>query len=169
MLPIVGIVGWHNSGKTTFAVRLVKALKQRGLCVAYVKHSRRGFALDHPGTDTWLLREAGTDLVVISSPDALGWMEKPQAELTLDEIIARVPPRVDLVIVEGFKTQPIPKIEVFRSQTSTEPIAPVEELLAIVSDGELDPRPVPQVRPDDVDEVLAILAGEGLIPAVGGC
>ncbi len=130
MPNVLSIVGWHNAGKTTLCVRLVEALKARGLRVAVIKHSVAGFEMDRPGTDTSKFAEAGADVVVISSRTGLAWLERPTSELSLDEILARVPADIDLVIVEGFKREPTRKIEVIRAEMGTEPIARPQELLA---------------------------------------
>ncbi len=165
MPSVLSIVGWHNAGKTTLCVRLVEALKARGLRVAVIKHSVAGFEMDRPGTDTSKFAEAGADVVIISSRTGLAWIERPPAELSLDEIIARIPPDIDLVIVEGFKREPTRKIEVIRTEMGTEPIARPGELLAIVSDGAAlnDQRPAPRFGTGDIDGLVALLVEQGLI------
>ncbi len=167
MPTALSIVGWHNSGKTTLCVRLVEALKGRGLAVAVIKHSMAGFEIDRPGTDTYRFAEAGADVVAIASRTALAWIERCPAEPSLSELIARLPQGISVVIAEGFKREPLPKIEVLRAETGVEPIARTEELLAIVSDDVQDPRPVPRIATDDIAGLIALLEERGLVPRQG--
>ncbi len=132
--PIVSIIGWHNSGKTTVATALVRCFRARGLRVAVIKHSREDVDLDRPGTDTSLLSEAGADLVAISSQGRLALLEKPPSEVPLQEIVARLPGYIDLVITEGYKREPTPKVEVIRPGYGHGRIHTPGELLAVVSD-----------------------------------
>lgn len=164
MPTALSFVGWHNSGKTTLCVRLVEALKRRGVAVALVKHATAGFQMDHPGTDTHRFAEAGADVVAIASRTALAWIERRAQEPTLSEIIGRLPAHIELVIAEGFKRERLPKIEVVRAETGTEPIAREGELLAIVSDDVADPRPAPRFATDDIEGLLALLEAQGLLP-----
>jgi molybdopterin-guanine dinucleotide biosynthesis adapter protein len=169
MPSVLSIVGWHNAGKTTLCVRLVEALKARGLRVAVLKHSVAGFEMDRPGTDTTKFAEAGADLVVISSPTGLAWLERPPTELSLEEILLRMPPDIDLVVVEGFKREPTLKIEVIRAETGSEPIARPEDLLAIVSDDEdFGERGAPRFATGDVDGLVALLERRGIVPRATG-
>ena len=87
---IISVVGWHNSGKTTFIERLVPALKARGLRVAVIKHSGGGFELDHPGTDTWRFQQAGSDVVAIVGREGFAYVERRQSGLDLEELVARL-------------------------------------------------------------------------------
>ncbi len=164
MPKALSIVGWHNSGKTTLCVRLVEALKRRGLAVAVIKHSIAGFQIDRPGTDTYRFAEAGADVVAIASRTGLAWIERRTQEPPLAELMAQLPESIALVIVEGYKREPLPKIEVMRAETGVEPIARLEELLAIVSDDLVDPRPVPSFRSDDIEGLVSLLEQRSLLP-----
>lgn len=164
MIPIISVVGWHNSGKTTFLEGLIPELKRRGLRVAVIKHARGGFEIDQPGTDTWRLAEAGADLVVISGESGLASIERRQSELPLEEIVSRLPPQIDLVITEGYKGASAPKIEVMRSDTGAGPIAPPDELLAIVTDGDLPNEGAPPAFcPTDVMALADYLQAQGFL------
>lgn len=167
MRRLFSIVGWHNAGKTTLAEGLVREFRRRGARVAVIKHSREGFDIDHPGTDTWRLAEAGSDVVVISSKNAVAWLERPRQELRLEQLVARLEPDIDVVIAEGFKYESVPKIEVLRLATGTEPIASLEELLAIVTDDVTDPRPAPKFGFQDYANLVDYLASRGYGPSVG--
>lgn len=141
MPPIVSVVGRSDSGKTTFLEKLIPALKSLGIRVAVVKHDSHGFEMDRPGKDTWRLRQAGADAVMISAPNQMALIRSGmEREASLDELAALVGNQVDLVLTEGYKSGDKPKIEVSRQEISGgELLCSKEELLAVVADG---PRPV---------------------------
>jgi len=133
-VPVVSVVGWHNAGKTTFVEGLLAELKRRGLRVAIIKHSRGDFEIDRPGSDTWRYGLAGSDVVAISGRSRLALIERRAEELSLAEVVARLPEDIDLVITEGYKRAPTPKIEVIRTGANEGRVAVCGELLALVSD-----------------------------------
>ncbi len=116
MVPIVAFIGWHNSGKTTLAVRVVKHLKEHGYQVAVIKSSKEtGITFDHVDTDTARYRTAGADAVTFIAPDQMIMMTAPPA-MPLVTLVQRFFSHVDIVIAEGFKDEPhIAKIEVTRA------------------------------------------------------
>src|SRR5665213_2593661 len=113
--PVFGFAGWSGSGKTTLIEKLLPILTGRGLRVSTLKHAHKDFDFDRPGKDSWRHRQAGAAEVMVSSPKrwALIHEMRGPAELTMADLLARMG-AVDLVIVEGFKRDPIPKIEVHR-------------------------------------------------------
>ena len=119
--PVIGVAGWKNSGKTTLTVRLVEEFVRRGLKVSTIKHAHHAFQIDDADTDSARHRRAGAGEVAIVSP--LRWAFV--AELTgapepaLPDVIARLSP-CDLIIVEGYKSAPIPKLEVRRKGSSSQ-------------------------------------------------
>lgn len=131
---VISVVGWHNSGKTTFIERLVAALKARGLKLAVIKHSGGQFDLDQPGTDTWRFSQSGSDVVAIAGHDRLAILERCAAEPSLADLLARLPEDIDLVITEGFKRESTPKFEVIRHEIGGKRIAGDDTLLALVID-----------------------------------
>lgn len=133
MIPVLSVVGFSNSGKTTLVEKLVSELKKRGFRVAVIKHHHGDFEVDRPGKDTWRHAQAGADVVVMAAPGKVAMIEKIHEERSLDEITAMIR-GVDLIITEGYKKEHKPKIEVFRSAVHKTIISPVEELLAIASD-----------------------------------
>ena len=138
MTPIVSIMGRSQSGKTTLIEQLIPEFIRRGYRVATIKHHRGNFEIDHEGKDSWRHKEAGAQTVVISSPHKVALMEDVSRELTLDELAARFIRGADIIIAEGFKRGKHPKVEVFRREIYTHPVAPeLENLIAIVSDGPL--------------------------------
>lgn len=134
MIPAFSVVGKSNSGKTTLIEKLVAELKRRGHRVATIKHDVHGFEIDHEGKDTWRHRQAGADVVVIASPDKMATIETLPGELPLEEILARIR-GVDLIITEGYKRGPLPKLEVFQSKRSRDLLCQGDPLLfAVASD-----------------------------------
>lgn len=132
---IVCFVGKKNSGKTTFLEKLVSELTSRGLKIAYIKHDVHGFRMDHEGTDTWRIANAGARSVIISSPTRLASLERTAHDTTLEELMERVDDSTDLIIAEGYKgTALVDKLEVSRSGRSDSLACPEEDLLAVVSD-----------------------------------
>ena len=118
MIPIVSVVGKSNAGKTTLLEKLIPELKRRGYRVATVKHDAHSFEMDEPGKDTWRHRQAGADVVVISSKDKMAMIRRVDEELSLLEIADTIT-GVDIILTEGFKRGPAPKIEVSRRILST--------------------------------------------------
>jgi molybdopterin-guanine dinucleotide biosynthesis protein B len=132
---VFGITGWKNSGKTRLVAGLVSELTNRGLTVSTIKHAHHGFDVDKPGTDSFAHREAGAKEVALVS--GIRWVLmhelREEKEPTLDETLARLQP-CDLVIIEGFKTYPHPKIEATRSETKRDqPIWPNDKTIVAVA------------------------------------
>lgn len=117
-LPILGFCAYSGTGKTTLLTRLIPLLKARGLRVGVVKHAHHSFEVDHAGKDSFKLRESGADQMLVASRNRIAWIrETPQRgrEPTLSDILDSLEPGcLDLVLVEGFKRAPIPKIELHR-------------------------------------------------------
>lgn len=113
--PTFGITGHSGMGKTTLLERLVPALTARGLVVSLVKHSHKAIEIDRPGKDSYRLREAGCTEVVLLGDDRWALMHELRGapEPTLAELLGRLRP-CDLVLVEGFKQDDFPKLEVWR-------------------------------------------------------
>ena len=116
-LPLLGIAAWSGTGKTTLLERLLPRLAERGLHTAVIKHAHHAFDVDQPGKDSHRLRQAGASPMLIASQARLAlMMETPdQQEADLAQLIAMVrPQRPDLVLVEGFKAWPLPKLALHR-------------------------------------------------------
>lgn len=137
MVPLVSIVGKSGVGKTTLLEKLVRELKARGYRVAVVKHHAHATSLDIPGKDSWRIAEAGADSIIVASPKEVARFERVEGERTLAELAARVQD-VDLILTEGFRREPAPKIEVVRRALSVDLVAPADELIAVVSDQSLE-------------------------------
>jgi molybdopterin-guanine dinucleotide biosynthesis protein B len=157
MIPIVSIVGRSNTGKTTLIEKLIPELKRRGYRVATIKHNIHGFDIDHEGKDSWRHKMAGALMTVIASPQRVAVIEDVTRDYELEELRDQYIRNVDIVISEGFKANPHPKIEVVRAELSHEPICTKEDnLIAVVSDRPLD-RGVPCVDIDDVRSLVDLI------------
>jgi molybdopterin-guanine dinucleotide biosynthesis adapter protein len=121
-LKILGIVGWSGSGKTTLIEAVLPLLRARRLTVSTVKHTHHGFDMDRPGKDTYRHREAGAHEVLVASSQRWALLhELAGPEPPLPELLARMQP-VDVMLVEGFKSHPFPKLEVYRPALRKPPI-----------------------------------------------
>jgi molybdopterin-guanine dinucleotide biosynthesis protein B len=143
-MKVYGVIGWKNAGKTGLMERLVAEITARGFSVSTVKHVHHDVDLDQPGKDTFRHRAAGAREVVLASARRHAILtEHAGPEPELGAILARLAP-VDLVLVEGYKRDPHPKIEVFRQETGQALIQPGDPLVrAIATDTTLPPQPVP--------------------------
>jgi len=164
--PVFGITGWKNSGKTTLTERLVAHLVGHGLRISTVKHAHHEFDIDQPATDSFRHREAGASEVAIVSGRRFAIMHelRGEAEPALTEILARLAP-CDLVLIEGYKRENHPKIEVRRRNSrSAERLAPKDPtILAVAADTPQEAESLPVFDLDDVAAIAAfILAATGL-------
>ncbi|MGP3697840.1 molybdopterin-guanine dinucleotide biosynthesis protein B [Rhodobacter sp. NSM] len=163
-MRVYGIIGWKDAGKTGLVERLVAAVAARGFTVSTVKHSHHDVDLDRPGTDSHRHRTAGATEVVLAGPRRLTFMQEHHGEAPrLATILDRMAP-VDLVLVEGGKSEPHPKIEVFRQTNGKELIQPGDPWVrAVASDVALS-LSVPVLDLDDAEAVADfILADTGLV------
>lgn len=135
--PLFGVVGWKNSGKTTLMARLIGELAGRGYAVSVIKHAHESFEIDQPGRDSFKLRQAGACQVALSSPKRFALMRElgVAPEMSFGEVLAYAGP-CDLVLVEGFKREAFPKIEIRREgAASREPLhGTFPEIVAVASD-----------------------------------
>ncbi|TET47713.1 molybdopterin-guanine dinucleotide biosynthesis protein B [candidate division TA06 bacterium] len=132
-VPVFAIVGRSGSGKTKFIESLIPELRSRGLRVAYVKHCHKGFSLNHREKDSGRVSEAGAEVVVLVSPERTATIERRGN--TLSELVKELASKADIVVAEGFKAEPIQKIEVFRSELGGPLVCGSDpDLLAVISD-----------------------------------
>jgi molybdopterin-guanine dinucleotide biosynthesis adapter protein len=141
---ILGLAGWSGSGKTTLLTALVPLLVARGLTVSTIKHAHHQFDIDRPGKDSWRHRQAGAREVMVASARRWALMHELRgaAEPALDELAARMGP-VDLVLVEGFKHHPHPKIEVHRPALGKPLLYPEDPHVVAIACDEPLAAPVP--------------------------
>ncbi|RNE91046.1 MULTISPECIES: molybdopterin-guanine dinucleotide biosynthesis protein B [unclassified Marichromatium] len=169
--PVLGFVAPSGSGKTTLLCRLLPLLRARGLRVGCLKHAHHRFDVDHPGKDSFELRAAGAEQVLVASRRRWALMvETPEADADpdLDTLLARLDPSgLDLVLVEGFKHADYAKIEVHRSALGLAPLYPEDPaIIAVASDRPSLTAPAPpRLALDDPEAiagfVLEWLAGLG--------
>lgn len=136
MKRVFGIAGWSGSGKTTLLRALIPALRERGVTVSTIKHAHHDFDIDRPGKDSYLHRTAGAHEVMISSGHRFALMHELRnaPEPTLGALVDRLAP-VDIILVEGFKFDPVPKLEVHRPSLGKPPIWPGEpHIVAVATD-----------------------------------
>ena len=136
-MKLYGVTGWKNSGKTHLMERLVTEITGRGLTVSTIKHAHHSAETDREGTDSYRHRVAGAQEVILASPTRWALMHELRgaAEPSLDELVDRLGP-VDLVLVEGYKSAPHPKIEAHRTATGKGLIAKDNPTIrAVASDG----------------------------------
>jgi molybdopterin-guanine dinucleotide biosynthesis adapter protein len=160
-MRVIGIAGWSGAGKTTLLTRVIPRLTGRGLRVSTIKHAHHAFDIDQPGKDSHTHRTAGATEVLISSANRFALMHELRGapELALGALLAKLSP-VDLVLIEGFKREAHPKLEVYRASVGKPPLHPDDpNIVAVASDGPLQAR-VPVVSLDDVDAVADILAAK---------
>ena len=145
-MQLLGITGWSGSGKTTLLTALIPLLAARGRGVSTVKHAHHDFDLDQPGKDSWRHRAAGAHEVMIATSRRWALLhENPGEEPDLAELLARLAP-VDLVLIEGFKASPHPKIEVHRPSLGKPPIwTGRPDIVAVAADVALQHCEVPQL------------------------
>jgi molybdopterin-guanine dinucleotide biosynthesis protein B len=158
-MRIIGLAGWSGSGKTTLLTKIIPRLIARGLAVSTVKHAHHGFDVDQPGKDSHSHRMAGATEVVVGSAARWALMHELRgtAEPTLGELLAKLAP-VDLVIVEGYKREPHPKLEVYRAVVRKPLLQPEDpQIVAIASDQSLPQAKVPVVGLDDAEAIVDIL------------
>lgn len=152
-IPAFSFVAFSNTGKTTLLEKLVPELKRRGLRVAVVKHDAHEFEIDHKGKDSWRMTQAGADVTAVASATKAVVMEnrfKP-----IDELLGMIRD-VDVILTEGYKHGPWPKIALQRRENGKPLPLPPEECLAIVSDMPVETA-TPVLGLDDIEKLADII------------
>ena len=156
---VIGLAGWSGSGKTTLLTKLIPLLASRGQRLATIKHAHHAFDVDQPGKDSYEHRKSGAGEVIISS--ARRWVQMHELsgtpEATLSQLLRRLSP-CDLVLVEGFKRNNHPKLEVFRSEVGKPPLYPDDTcIVAVASDRSFPDARVPVIDLDDIPRIADIV------------
>jgi molybdopterin-guanine dinucleotide biosynthesis protein B len=160
-MRIFGLAGWSGSGKTTLMAALIPELVSRGITVSTLKHAHHAFDVDKPGKDSWRHRQAGAQEVMISSENRWALMHELRGapEPAFEELVRRMSP-VDLLLVEGFKRHPHPKIEVYRRSLGKPLLHPEDpSVVAIASDEMLPGLTLPWLPLSDAGAVAAFILG----------
>ena len=140
-IPYVSFSAKSGTGKTTYLEKLVACLKEKGLRIALIKHDAHGFELDQPGKDSYRLREAGVDTMILSGPDQTVQISRHTAgEPSLKQLLSSIQ-GVDLILIEGYKFGAQPKIQLLRKGYSETPVGNQENTIAYVADFPYDPVP----------------------------
>jgi molybdopterin-guanine dinucleotide biosynthesis adapter protein len=166
-MRIIGIAGWSGAGKTTLILKLLPLLTAQGLRVSTLKHAHHMFDVDQPGKDSHSHRMAGATEVLIASANRFAIMHElrgapePPLEVLLGKLSA-----VDLVLIEGFKRAPHPKLEVFRAANGKPPLHTADPaVVAIASDVPFPTAPCPVLPLDDVAGIAAACLGAAVAPS----
>ncbi|MES2749797.1 MAG: molybdopterin-guanine dinucleotide biosynthesis protein B [Pseudomonadota bacterium] len=157
-MKVIGLSGWSGAGKTTLLARLIPHLIAEGLRVSTMKHAHHSFDVDVPGKDSWLHRQAGATEVLISSGRRWALMHELRGapEPPLAELLAKMS-RVDLLIVEGFKADPHPKIEVHRAENGKPLMFPKDPtIVGVATDVAVDTT-LPVAHLDDIEAVARMM------------
>ncbi|KJS10458.1 MAG: hypothetical protein JL56_12570 [Desulfotomaculum sp. BICA1-6] len=161
-VPVISVVGWANSGKTTFLEKLVTELKQRGCRVGIIKHHRGTFEIDKPGKDTWRMARAGAVCTAIAGPGKVGLVLETEADMRPEEIAALMP-GMDIIITEGYKQERLPQIEVCRAGCKEERSAARDgQLVAVVGEKLYRSVGIPCFNIDDASGVADFIAANYL-------
>ena len=157
-MKVIGFAGWSGSGKTTLLEQVIGLLEARGLAVSLIKHAHHEFDVDYPGKDSYRHRHAGCREVLITSANRWAVMHelRGRAELSLNEALAQLSP-CDLVLVEGFKHAPIPKIEIYRPEIGKPQLFPDDpHIIAVASNGGVETK-LPQLDLSNPAEIASFI------------
>jgi molybdopterin-guanine dinucleotide biosynthesis protein B len=158
-MRIIGLAGWSGSGKTTLIKKLIPSLIARGSSVSTLKHAHHGFDLDQPGKDSFFHRAAGATEVIISSARRWAILHelREEPEWDLPALVAKMSP-VDLVLVEGFKRDAFPKLEIHRAANGKPLIHPDDpHIVAIAADIALPQAKIPVIDLNNVEAIADLL------------
>jgi molybdopterin-guanine dinucleotide biosynthesis adapter protein len=157
-MEIFGFAGWSGSGKTTLVEKLIPLFVARGLKVSLIKHAHHSFDVDQPGKDSYRHRHAGCSEVLVTSSKRWVLMHELRGapEPDFAQLIKRVSP-CDLLLVEGFKREKLPKLEVYRASVGESLLHPQDpDIVAVASDQRVDTR-LPQFDLNDAPGIAGFI------------
>jgi molybdopterin-guanine dinucleotide biosynthesis protein B len=158
-MRIIGLAGWSGSGKTTLITKLIPCLLAQGLRVSTLKHAHHGFDLDKPGKDSFVHRVAGATEVIISSAKRWAILHelREEPEWNMADLVAKMSP-VDLVLVEGFKRDAFPKLEIHRAANGKPLLHPDDpHIVAVACDTKLPNVKIPVIDLNDIEKIADLL------------
>ena len=157
-MKVIGLAGWSGAGKTTLLSRVIPHLLGQGLRVSVIKHAHHTFDVDIPGKDSWRHREAGATEVLVSSGKRWALMHELRgaSEPRLPALLAKLS-RVDLVVVEGFKSEPHRKIEVHRLANGKRLLFPDDPAISGIATDTAIETTLPVVHLDDIPAIAAMM------------
>ena len=157
-MKVIGLAGWSGAGKTTLLTRVIPLLNEQGLRVSVIKHAHHKFDIDTPGKDSFRHREAGAEEVLVSSGHRWALMHELRGEREphLPELLRKLS-RVDLVVIEGYKSEPHRKIEVHRAANGKPFLFPTDpDIVGIAADVAVETR-LPVAHLDDIGAIAAMM------------
>ena len=157
-MKVIGLAGWSGAGKTTLLTKVIPLLREQGLSVSVIKHAHHNFDVDKPGKDSFRHREAGAEEVLVSSSNRWALMHelRGKREPHLPELLQKLS-RVDLVVIEGYKSEPHRKIEVHRAENGKPFLFPADpDIIGIAADVAVETR-LPVAHLDDIGAVAAMM------------
>jgi molybdopterin-guanine dinucleotide biosynthesis adapter protein len=163
-MRIIGLAGWSGSGKTTLLTKVLPRLIARGKRVSTLKHAHHAFDVDRPGKDSFEHRSAGATEVLVVSANRWALMHelRGQPEPGLRELLTKLSD-VDLVLIEGFKRQKFPKLEIHRIENGKPLLHPDDDwIVAVASDSPLPQATVPVIDLNDVEKIADLLLVEAM-------
>ena len=162
-MRVIGLAGWSGAGKTTLLTRLIPHFLKEGLRVSIIKHAHHDFDVDVPGKDSWQHRQSGAEEVLVSSGKRWALMHELRgtSEPRLPELLAKMS-RVDLVIVEGFKSEPYRKIEVHRTANGKALLFPDDPGIVGIAADVTPETALPVAHLDDIPAIAAMMQRSAL-------
>jgi molybdopterin-guanine dinucleotide biosynthesis adapter protein len=157
-MKVIGLAGWSGAGKTTLLTRVIPHLLDEGLRVSVIKHAHHDFDVDVPGKDSWRHRHSGAEEVMVSSGKRWALMHELRGddEPPLPDLLAKMS-RVDLVVVEGYKSEPHSKIEVHRAANGKPLLFPDDPwIIGIAADTAVATK-LPTAHLDDIPTIAAMM------------
>lgn len=161
-MKVVGFAGYSGVGKTTLLEKLIPEMCMRGLRVSVIKHAHHGFDMDTPGKDSWRHREAGATEVLVSGGERWALLHEmgTAPEPSLQDHLRRLAP-CDWVIIEGYKREPVPKIELWRRELQRPHLYTDDpNIVAVASDEPLPDCPLPVLSINDPEAIVDFILQE---------
>ena len=159
-MKIIGIIGWKNSGKTYYVQEIIKKLRKKGYAVASIKHAHHEFDVDQPKTDSFLHRKAGSQQVIISSSKR--WVKITELENSTEKKLTELLQQLsttDIVIVEGFKNDNHPKIEIIKEKSKNYLFNQISNVVALISDIEVDSN-IRKFKKNEIELIVSFILND---------